>query len=261
VWLCLHSPIRLQWRGTLVYEYITLTCTCEAHVWLAPIQIYTRPLLIYNSLQTPLKYKIILFTYIFWLCHKRQNATFRQQRKNVGRLVGRPAGGPASQPTSYCGSSVTNFQQLQSYLPPYLLHLSRPTRFVNGENGVVSRYTCFSELNPQYSGFTSTVEPTLLVPSLFLRNPKVRHSHNKSNNLTCYGLEDRGSINGTGRVSFFATASTPALGPTQPLIQRVPGVKRQSMKMTTHFNLVQRLRIRGAIPPTPPIRLYGVVLS
>jgi len=54
----------------------------------------------------------------------------------------------------------------------------------------------------------------------------------------------------------FATASRPALGPTQPPIQRAagilpPGQSDRSVKVTTHLYLMMRLRIHGAIPPLP----------
>jgi hypothetical protein len=43
----------------------------------------------------------------------------------------------------------------------------------------------------------------------------------------CEGLDGQGSIISRWKISFFSTASRPALGPTQPPIQWVPEVKRQ----------------------------------
>jgi hypothetical protein len=43
--------------------------------------------------------------------------------------------------------------------------------------------------------------------------------------LKSAGMDNRGSIPGRGYegIFLFATTSTPALGPTHPIIQRVPG--------------------------------------
>jgi hypothetical protein len=59
----------------------------------------------------------------------------------------------------------------------------------------------------------------------------------------------------------FATVSIPALGPTQTPIQWVPGslFPEWGVKLTNHFHLAPRLRMRGVMPPLP-IRLHGVVL-
>ena len=56
----------------------------------------------------------------------------------------------------------------------------------------------------------------------------------------------------------FSTASLPARGPTQPLIQWVlralsPRVSRLGMNLTTDVHLVPTLRINGALPPLPHI--------
>jgi hypothetical protein len=55
----------------------------------------------------------------------------------------------------------------------------------------------------------------------------------------------------TGARIFLITASKPALGPTQPPIQWIPGAPSLGVKLTTHLHLVQRSRMRGAIPPLP----------
>jgi hypothetical protein len=72
-----------------------------------------------------------------------------------------------------------------------------------------------------------------------------------------YGLDDWGSIPDRGRGFFLlASASRPALGPSQPPVQWVPGVLSPGVKrgrgvmLTTHPHLVPRLGMR-AIPPPP----------
>jgi hypothetical protein len=65
-----------------------------------------------------------------------------------------------------------------------------------------------------------------------------------------------GSSAGRGWEFLFTTASSPALGQTQPPIRCVPGalflgVKRQEREAITHLHLVPRPRMRGAIPPLP----------
>jgi hypothetical protein len=91
--------------------------------------------------------------------------------------------------------------------------------------------------------------------------------------------DDWGSIHGSGLDFFFlATASRPALGPTQSPTQWVPralspGVKRPGCELTTHLHLLPRLRMREALSSIPKyvftawcllkqwIHLHGVVLS
>jgi hypothetical protein len=72
-----------------------------------------------------------------------------------------------------------------------------------------------------------------------------------------YGLDDRGFESRQGlRIFLLTIASRPALGPTQLPIQWVPGTlprgqSGRGVMMTTHLHLVQRSRMRGAIPPLP----------
>jgi len=54
----------------------------------------------------------------------------------------------------------------------------------------------------------------------------------------------------------FDTVSKPALGPTQPPIQWVPGAlpwvySGRIVKLTIHLHLVARSRMRGSISPFP----------
>jgi hypothetical protein len=69
------------------------------------------------------------------------------------------------------------------------------------------------------------------------------------------GFESRWGLG----IFLFATASRPALGPNQPHIQWVSGVKRPGRQYDHSQHLVQSLRMRGAIPPST-IYLHDVVL-
>jgi hypothetical protein len=62
-------------------------------------------------------------------------------------------------------------------------------------------------------------------------------------------------------IFLFATASRPALGPTQPPIRRVPAVLSRGVKLTTHLYLVPRSENAWSFTFTPPIRLHGVALG
>jgi hypothetical protein len=80
---------------------------------------------------------------------------------------------------------------------------------------------------------------------------------------TAYGLDDRGSVPGRGKIFLYSTASRPTLGPTQPPSQWVsggvsPGVKRQGREASPP----SRAKVKNceAIPPLPT-RVHDVVLN
>jgi hypothetical protein len=71
---------------------------------------------------------------------------------------------------------------------------------------------------------------------------------------TGYGLDDRGvGVRVPVGSRIFSTTSRPALPPTQPPIQWVPGVPfpgvKRSVKLSTHLQLVPRSRKYGSIHP------------
>jgi hypothetical protein len=81
-----------------------------------------------------------------------------------------------------------------------------------------------------------------------------------------YGLDGRGSIPGRGERNFpLAFVSRPALRPTQPPVQWVPGVLSPGVKrdrgvtLTTHPHLVPRSRNSRSYTSSPPLRLRGVL--
>jgi hypothetical protein len=82
-----------------------------------------------------------------------------------------------------------------------------------------------------------------------------------------YGLDDRGFESRQGLGIFFPTsASRPALGPTQPPMQWVPGalslgVKRPGREADHSHPFSAKVKNAWSYTSTPPIRLHGVVLS
>jgi hypothetical protein len=79
------------------------------------------------------------------------------------------------------------------------------------------------------------------------------------------GLRGFESQQGLG-IFLFITASIPALGPTQPPIQWVPGAlswgySGRGVKLTTHLLLVPRSKNAWSYTSTLPILFHDVVLS
>jgi hypothetical protein len=82
---------------------------------------------------------------------------------------------------------------------------------------------------------------------------------------TGYGMDGRGSTSGSVMIFLFSIASTPALGPTQPPIQWVPGspspgVKRHVRELNTHLHLVPRSRM-VELNLNSAIRLLRIVVN
>jgi hypothetical protein len=104
--------------------------------------------------------------------------------------------------------------------------------------------------------------------SVFLRNVGISLSQlrpitafplSEMNFSRCIGLE------GQGVVVLFPSRGKSSSVPTQTPIQWVPGAlsagySGSGVTLITH-RLVQRLRIRGAISPSPLIRIHGVMLN
>ena len=77
---------------------------------------------------------------------------------------------------------------------------------------------------------------------------------------TCYGLDGPGIESRWGRC--FPHLSRPALRPTQPPIQWVPGLYRgysgRGVTLTTHRHLASRLKKEYSYTSIPPLGLIGL---
>jgi hypothetical protein len=63
------------------------------------------------------------------------------------------------------------------------------------------------------------------------------------------------------RYCLFTTASRPALGPTQPPIQWVPGVKRPGLEADQSHPSSAEVQNAWSYTSTPAVRLHGMVLN
>jgi hypothetical protein len=83
-----------------------------------------------------------------------------------------------------------------------------------------------------------------------------------------YGMDDRGSILGRGNkgISLLATASGPALWPTQPPIQTAPdalilGIKRPGCEADNSTPFSAEAGNAWNYTSTPQVSVHGVVLN
>jgi hypothetical protein len=80
-----------------------------------------------------------------------------------------------------------------------------------------------------------------------------------------YGLDDRAmEVRSPAEDFSLSSVSRPALGPTQPPVQWIPGVLSPGVKrgrvvtQTTHPHLVSRSGMSRSYTSSPPKRLFGV---
>jgi hypothetical protein len=146
---------------------------------------------------------------------------------------------------------VTNIPRL--LLNPnvhYRVHRSMPIDILRKINPIHTHPPSFLKIN--FNGYYSPI-----------------HEPGSSGSIVSgYGLDDRAievrSRGGGQRIFLVASVSRPALGPTQPPVQWVPGVPSPGLKrgrgvtLTTHPYLVPRSRMRRSYTSSPPKRLHGV---
>jgi hypothetical protein len=87
---------------------------------------------------------------------------------------------------------------------------------------------------------------------MFLSHSTITIRDSSASIASSYELDGRGSIPGSGkRFFFYSTPSRPALGPTQPPIQLVSGVKRSGLEANHLPRSSVEIKNGGAMPPLP----------
>jgi hypothetical protein len=105
-----------------------------------------------------------------------------------------------------------------------------------------------------------------------LGGPTISHTYSKSHRsrysdwLRAGRLRGRSSSPGRVKNFLFSTSSRPALGPTQPPIQRVlgavsPGVKRPEREADHSPPANTEVKKMWIYTSTPPLRLHGIVFN
>jgi hypothetical protein len=116
----------------------------------------------------------------------------------------------------------------------------------------------------------STVGIKVLLGGVVTILRATRSRYSSGSIVSDYGLDDRGFDPRQGqKISPLSSVSRPALGPTQPPVQRIPGVLSSGAKrgrgvtLTTHPHLVLRSRMSRSYtysPPSASMACSGTVL-
>jgi hypothetical protein len=118
-------------------------------------------------------------------------------------------------------------------------------------------------MNPPLVPILSQINPLHSLPLCFFKihfNLLLSALKNRDRSVGMakgYGLDGRGSMLGQGKIFLFNIASRPALWPTQPPIQLVPGafppgIKRLGLEEHSPLSIAE-IKNGGAIPPLPHI--------
>jgi hypothetical protein len=75
--------------------------------------------------------------------------------------------------------------------------------------------------------------------------------------VTGYGLEDRGSFSGRGKIFLYSVASKPVLGPP---IQLVPGAVSPGVKPNRSPQFIGEIK-NGGVMPLLPLTSHGAVFN